>query len=390
MRVAGKNIERGVIVRWSLLLVVVGALLLGACSPIGYYARSAWGGASILVKRKPIERVLERDDLDPARRAALERVPAMVDFAHDELGLPDNGSYRSYVDLERRFVSWTVVAAPRYSIQPRVWCFPIAGCVSYRGYFSEKRARRYAEKLEKEEGDDTSVGGVEAYSTLGWFADPIFSTFLDRPSWSLAGLIFHELAHQRVYLPGDTAFNESFATAVERLGVERWARINGSSADVAAMEIAFERESQFVGLVLDHRECLTELYESEEDEAALASGKVELFEEMKVAYRDLSRGWIDGPRYDGWFERDLNNAHIAGIGDYNLWTPAFLDMAEQAGSLESFYEEVAELADLEVEERTRRLEQLTGGDGVTGPRCPSSVGEEGQPDGSATSGEGVN
>ena len=372
----GRQIERRVLLRCWLMVILAGALLLGACSPIGYYARSVWGGASILVKREPIERVLQRADLDPTRRAALERVPSMVDFAHDELGLPDNGSYRSYVDLERRFVSWTVVAAPRFSVEPRVWCFPIAGCVSYRGYFSEKRAQKFAQRLASE-GDDTSVGGVEAYSTLGWFADPIFSTFLDRPAWSLAGLIFHELAHQRVYLPGDTAFNESFATAVERLGVERWAHLSGSPEDVAAMTVAFDREREFIALVLDHRECLNELYAAEHDEDLLAQGKARLFDDLKAGYRELSSSWSGWPHYDAWFERELNNADIAGIGDYNLWTPAFLQLAAQAESLGDFYDETAELAELDEEERRQRLEALmsTGSSPAFDlPKCPEPEG----------------
>jgi predicted aminopeptidase len=197
------------------------ALLILVSLPACYTAQVLSGGAGLLAKREPIDEVLADDGLSADERSKLELSQRIVDFAVSDLQLPDNGSYRSYVRLDRPHVVWNVVATPALSIEPLEWCFPIVGCVSYRGYFKEKRAGDFAAKLERK-GNDVAVRGADAYSTLGRFRDPVLSTFLNRRGIDLAALLFHEMAHQRLYIKDDTAFNESFATVVEHEGVRRW------------------------------------------------------------------------------------------------------------------------------------------------------------------------
>src|SRR4051812_10885006 len=197
-------------------------LALSASSLCGcYLIQAATGQMQIVSKRQPIAEVIRDPATSEKLKARLEYVAAARDFASRELGLPDNESYRSYADLGRPYVVWNVFAAPEFSVEPRQWCFPIAGCVVYRGYFSEAAAQRYARKLRRR-GDDVAVGGVAAYSTLGHFKDPVLSTMLGWSDAQLAATLFHELAHQVVYVPGDSQFNESFATVVEEAGLERW------------------------------------------------------------------------------------------------------------------------------------------------------------------------
>ncbi len=213
----------------ALAAVVVLAGLAASCGSVRYYSQAVWGGADVLVKRKPIDRLLEpgrAQVLSAATRERLRLSQEIRDFASRELGLPDNRSYRSYADLGRPYQVWNVVAAPRLSLEPKTWCYPFAGCAAYRGYFNERAARRHGDRLAAG-GYDVRVGGVAAYSTLGWFADPVLNTFLDYAEADFAALIFHELAHQVVYVKDDSAFNESFATAVEVEGVRRWLRSLG-------------------------------------------------------------------------------------------------------------------------------------------------------------------
>jgi predicted aminopeptidase len=191
--------------RWGVLALP--ALLLSACADLGYYAHTIQGQWEVLSKRQSIAGLLESPDTSQELRGKLDRVLLMREFAHRELMLPKNDSYKSYADLERPYVVWNVVAAPELSLEPRQWCFPVAGCVQYRGYFSEERARSFAEGLRRD-GYDVYVGGVAAYSTLGWFDDPLLNTVLNRSDADLAAMIFHELAHQQLYLPGDSVFNE--------------------------------------------------------------------------------------------------------------------------------------------------------------------------------------
>ena len=351
--------------RLVLMTLLAGALVaLVSCAELRYYSQAALGQARLLVARKPIERLLDEPATPPELRAKLTTVQRVRQMAIDELGLPENGSYTTFVELkpippatERRFVTWNVVAAPELSVVPVTWCFPVAGCVSYRGYFKRAAAERFAARLQ-DEGLDVSVGGVSAYSTLGWFEDPVLSTFLRYPDLDLAGLLIHELAHQVVYVTDDTVFNESFATAVELEGVRRWLEQEGAPTEAMERYLeAQQREEEFTELVLEVRERLDAAYREEASEAEKRAWKAELFAELRDAYADLKASWGGDARYDAWFDRELNNAHLASIGAYRDLVPAFQALlASHGGDLETFYTAVRDLAELEPEARRAELE----------------------------------
>lgn len=347
---------------WALILLV-SLLAMASCSTLGYYGQALWGQTRILVKRRDVGKLVADPATPDELRAKLRTVERLVDFAAGEIGLPDNGSYRTYVELppapdgsRRRAVVWNVTAAPELSTRPLTWCFPIAGCVSYRGYFSRRRAERFAERLARR-GYDVAVGGAAAYSTLGWFRDPVLSTVVDYPEVDLAALLFHELAHQLVYVPGDTRFNESFATAVEIAGVRRWLAATGR--DEAAMHAylaGMRREEQFAELVLAYRDRLQAAYDADASAEEKRRRKAELLAELERAYRELRASWSGVPDYDGWFGRDLNNAHLVAVGAYHEYVPGFERLLAECGNdLECFYALVRELAAAEPEVREKRL-----------------------------------
>jgi len=248
-------------------------------------------------------------------------------------------------------VVWNVFAAPEFSVDPVNWCYPIAGCVAYRGYFSQQSALSYAAKLE-EDGFDVYTGGVDAYSTLGWFEDSLLSTVLNRADYQLAGLIFHELAHQLVYLPGDTTFNESFATAVEREGVRRWLAKSNKDFNIDAALLDYDRQQQFVDLVGGYRDRFESLYQLEINESSMRSQKLELQQTLREEYAVLKQQWQGYEGYDGWFSRSLNNAQLSTVASYNDLLPFFAAVFEQSNQdFSTFYAEVSRLAALPEQER---------------------------------------
>ncbi len=343
--------RRTLLAALAMALIVVVAT---SCGSVRYYSQAIGGGARLLAAREPIEKLIEKGGLDPQVEKKLLLVTEIRTFASERLELPVNKSYRSYVELDRPFVSWNVTAAPPLSVEPRLWCFLVVGCVSYRGYFEEEKAKRYSARLHEEQGLDVAVGGVRAYSTLGWFADPVLSTFLELPDAELAGLLFHELAHQRVYLKGDTAFNESFATAVELVGVERWLEDRGRAEEIEAYRELHALERDFAATVLETRDRLAEVYaENRPDEWKM--------ERKETLLRELREEWErkvgeEGP-YSDWFDRPLNNAHLAQIGAYFEWVPAFASLLESVGGdLAEFYRRVDTLAELPPEERESSLD----------------------------------
>ena len=250
---------------------------------------------------------------DAALAARLEQVQAIRRFASRDLGLPDNGSYTRYADLGRPFVTWNVFATPGLSLEPRRWCFPIAGCVDYRGYFDEAAAKREATRLTAE-GDDVYVGGVPAYSTLGWFDDPVLSTFIRWPETEVARLVFHELAHQLLYVKDDTVFNESFATTVEEVGLERWLAAQKNPVLTAQAARADRLRAVFRHLLRTTRAKLAQLYASGLDDAAKLRAKREAFAAMKTAYEAAKAGEPGLAGYDRWFAHSPNNASLAAVG----------------------------------------------------------------------------
>jgi len=354
-------------------LAVLSTLLIGGCSQGAYYAHSLFGGAKILTQRRAIERIVRDPEVDSTLRERLERALEIREFASRELGLPDNKSYRTYVELDRDYVSWTVTAAPEFSVSPVTWCFPIAGCVSYKGFFTEEKAEALATEL-REQGLDVSSGGVSAYSTLGWFADPILSTFLGRSEVDLAGLIFHELAHQVVYVKNGTEFNESFATAVELEGVRRWiaSRTEESQSEepqseephaeaaIQAYRQSQERQDEFVHLVLRHRQQLTKLYATDLPEGSMRKEKKRIFGDLQRDLISLRENWNSRTALSGWIDADLNNANLAAVGAYHGWVGAFEAILGESTDLPHFYERVAELAALSPVEREERLASYRG------------------------------
>jgi predicted aminopeptidase len=330
------------------LTIAAAALPLTGC----YLMQAAGGQMAIASRREPIAEVIADSGTPPELRTRLEYVAAARDFASRELGLPDNDSYRSYADLGRPYVVWNVFATPEFSVEPRRWCFPIAGCVVYRGYFSEESAKRYARKLRRR-GDDVAVGGVAAYSTLGHFKDPVLNTMLGWSDAQLAATLFHELAHQVVYVPGDSQFNESFATVVEEAGLERWLAVRHRMEDLDAWQQQRERQSQFVALLLKARDKLRELYQSALPEEAKRDRKQYEFGELKLEYSQLrQQEWHGYAGYDRWFDRTLTNAHLVSAATYYGCVPGLRRvLSEAGGDLPRFYEAAKQLARLDQDQR---------------------------------------
>ncbi len=253
---------------------------------------------------------------------------------------------------------WNVVAAPEFSLEPEQWCFPVAGCVSYRGYFSRDGAEGFADGL-RAKGMDVHVYGVAAYSTLNWFDDPVLNTFCHRPEPHLAGLIFHELAHQKLYVANDSSFNEAFAKTVELEGVHRWLRQRGNLEQEKEYFEDFAREEEFVALVLKTREQLSELYASPLDALRKRQEKQRVFNELRAEYRRLKASWGGYAGYDRWFDADLNNARLASISTYRTLVPAFRELlARNGGDLGRFYAEAEKIGKLPFGQRARATAEL--------------------------------
>ena len=335
--------------------------MTGGCAGLGYTGQAVWGGLKILSGRRSVAALLLDDSTPGELRQQLARAQAAREFASDHLGLPDNGSYRKYKALERPFAVWNVVAAPEFSVEPVVWCFPVAGCVTYRGYFSEQRAERFAEKL-RSRGYDVDVAGAAAYSTLGWFKDPLLSTFVHYPQAELAGLIIHELAHQRLYLKGDTAFNESFATVVELAGVERWLSAGGEKEAIADYAMAKRRQQEFTELVAEYRLRLAEVYVLEQPDDWKRRRKQEILAALRGDYAGLEESWGAEEGFEAWLGEGLNNARLAAVGAYYEWVPALQALlAQQGGDLERFYAEAERIGSLPEVQREETLSGLLPG-----------------------------
>ena len=339
-----------------------------------FYTQGIRGGLEILLQRRPIEKILA----DPGASEDLVRRLSMVDearrFAVRNLGLPDNGSYRHYTDLDRPYAVWNVVAAPELSVDPVLWCFPFAGCVSYRGYFSERRAARFAEGL-REKGFDVQVSGATTYSTLGWFKDPVLSTFVDLPPATLAGILFHELSHQRFYLKGDTVLNESFATVVEEEGVRKWLLSRGESDRWQGYQAARRRQGQVAGLLRQCRSQLQRAFQESSPEETKRRKKEEIFLDLRRHYRTLRQGWGGYSGYDAFFEAELNNAHLAAVAAYHDQVPALRRLLELcSGDLPCFYRAVESLGALPAEARRSRLAELAADSADPDPLGPPPPG----------------
>jgi predicted aminopeptidase len=334
------------------LLARLAALLLLAV-PLGgcYLAHVAAGQLDLNSRRVPIAQLLDDPDLDPALRERLEYVAAVRHFSIEALGLPDNSSYTSYAELGRSHVVWNVFAAPEFSVEARNWCFPIAGCVSYRGYFREARAQDYAAGLARR-GDDVHVTPVAAYSTLGHFEDPVLSSMLRYDDVTLAALLFHELAHQVVYVPGDSEFNEAFATVVEFEGTRRWLEAQGRAAELDTFLLTRERFFLVADLMVATRQQLEALYASGQPAAVLRQDKAGAIDGLRADYQRLRASWEGGPHMDALFEGEINNARLAAISTYHACVPPLrAELDALGGDLEAFYGLARRLAAAPAEER---------------------------------------
>lgn len=331
---------------------VLGVGLLAGCQAT-YYAHLVRGQYDLWSRREPIERVLARPETDAALKQRLQRALDARRFATRVLRLPDNGSYTSYADLGRPFAVWNVFAAPALSLTPHEWCHPFAGCYAYRGYYDVDAARAEAARL-REQGYDVHVAGVPAYSTLGWFEDPVLNTIVGSEE-GVAGTIFHELAHQQEFVKGDTAFNESFATFVEHEGLRQYLR--GAPELAAAAERRQRRYAQFVDLMLRARTRLQRLYASGAPVGEMLAGKAHELEQLRTEYAAVKAGWGGYAGYDGWFDADLNNARLLPFGLYHEWVPAFAALfRDVGGDWRAFHDAVAALADADDVARRRKLE----------------------------------
>jgi predicted aminopeptidase len=328
------------------------ALALLAISTTGcYLLQSVQGHLTLMSKREPIARVLGNPSTPQALRAQLKSVTAIRDFASRDLGLPDNGSYRSYADVGRPYVVWNVVAAPEFSVDAKQWCYPIVGCVAYRGYFREQRARAFAARL-RGQGLDVTVGGVAAYSTLGHFNDPVLNTMMSWNDVELAAIIFHELTHQFLYVPNDSSFNEALATTVEEEGVRRWLRAQGREADLADRLVQQEHYAAVINLLSATRAELRAIYASGLAPGPMRERKRAAFASLRSSFALLKAGWGGHAPFETWFADELNNAHLASIATYFTCVPGFeRELAAVGGDLSAFYARVREIAKLDQQKR---------------------------------------
>ena len=338
------------------LFGALAALPLYACSSVGYYSHLVHGEYAMLAARRPIARVIADPATDVQLKARLQLATQARVFASDHLHLPRNRSYTKYADLHRPYAMWNVFAAPEFSLEAAKQCFPIAGCVAYRGYYDHARAEREATRL-RARGLETWIGGVPAYSTLGWFADPILNTMLRWSDDDLAATIFHELAHQQLYVKSDTEFNESFASFVQREGLRQWRTARGLPPIVDA---GHARSDQFDALVLALRERLQKLYASDLPPDAMRARKREEIERLRTDYIHLRDAqWHGDHAYDEWMESDINNAKLLPFGLYHRWVGAFAALYTRQGrDWPAFHAAAATIGHADPAIRTKMLMRL--------------------------------
>ncbi len=340
------------------MFLITLVVILSGCSELRYYRQSAGGQLDIVHRRQAIDTLIADENRDAQLRARLQKVREIRLFAVDELGLPDTDSYTQYADLGRDYAVLALYAAPEFSTELKTWCYPVVGCAAYRGYFDRGMLTAYAQEL-KQHNYDVYIAAVPAYSTLGWFDDPLLNTVLDWSEPHMAGLVFHELAHQQLYVKGDTVFNESFATAVERAGVERWLSTHGTQADVARYRSYWRQRERVVQLISATRGDLQALFLRDIHEPELRLAKARRVQALRQQYQELRRTLDGDPGYDTWFAGEINNASLGSVAAYHTYVEVFLAMlAEQHGDLHAFYAEAARMADMPPDQRRQYLASL--------------------------------
>ena len=324
--------------KFKLIFVLLLLLFISACETVGYYSQSVIGHSRMMLARQPIDKAIEKTD--GKRKELLVLAKSLRQYAVDELSLPDNSSYLNYVDMKRKHPVWSIVAAPEFSIKPVSWCYPIIGCASYRGYFSEQSAQKYAKKM-RTKGFETEVGGVTAYSTLGWFNDPLIPSMLRRGDVSLAEVMFHELAHQELYINGNSAFNEAFATVVGEQGALQWLQKNKPET-AAIYRQRLQVRNDFSALVKLTKQRLKVLYAEKLDDTDMRMKKQFVFDQFAEEYDELKTSrWSGKAWYGGWLKKPLNNARMASFSTYRDLVPQFEVLLEKcSNNFERFYASV--------------------------------------------------
>lgn len=329
--------------------------MLTGCSSLTFYTQAVIGQTSLLWHRKDIDHVIADSVTDETTRNKLQLVKQVLDYAEKELNLPVDNTYSTYVETGKNYVVWNVFAAPEFSLEMKSFCYPIAGCVSYQGYFQHRGADKLAAEL-RDNGYDVFVGGIAAYSTLGWFSDPVLDTFLTRTDVELAALLFHELAHRAVYVSGDTQFNESFATSLEENSLKRWLTNSGHTQAYNSYLEARTRRGQVLELIGEAVEALDLLYASQATIAEMRERKRSLIDELRISYQKLQATWNGKEDFRRWMSAEINNAKLGAIAEYNVWVPAFNALlAEKEGNISQFINAVAAIAKLRQRDREEFL-----------------------------------
>ncbi|HXP60407.1 MAG TPA: aminopeptidase [Dongiaceae bacterium] len=346
---------------------------LCGCRTLSFYGQAVKGQCELLAQARPIQTLLADPQTPDRLKQRLRLLLSLRLFAEQKLKLPVDAQYQKYADVHRRFVVWNVEAAPEFSLQPKTWWYPLVGRLEYRGYFSETAAGRYGSWLQRK-GSDVYVGGAQAYSTLGWFKDPVLNTYVFEPDADLAEVIFHELGHQRVFARGDTDFNEAFATTVGQEGARRWLRAQGVSAEYEVYRAELRRTAQFARLIMDTRAQLATLYGDEPNEwgklkatdqkrqvprQEMRRQKQRILEQLRAAYSGLKAEWGGDPEYDAWFSREINNAKLNSVAAYYDLVPGFQRLLEiNGGDLDKFYQAAERLSKTPKRQRHRLLRLL--------------------------------
>ena len=335
--------------RWLISIPLL--LLLCGCADFGYYWHSASGHMEVMSQRVDIDEMLDDPATDAALRERLLLVQEIRRFSVTHLNLPDNDSYLSYVELDRPYLIQNLFAAPEFSTQLYEWCYPIIGCASYRGYYDETRLLAYADELEAS-GLEVYIGQVSAYSTLGWFDDPVLSSFIDWPDYRLAGLLFHELTHQQLYIDGDTTFNESLASAVQQVGTELWLQSRDQLAELAELTRWSRYREQVIELIESTRTRLEKVYASDISDDSMREHKARIFTEARQSHRQIASTHGISGGFSGWFAGELNNAKIGSVAAYHAHRPAFVNMIHRFGfDFSQFYAYVEAVGKLDRVER---------------------------------------
>ncbi len=338
----------------NITMLIITALCSG-CSSIKYYAHMLGGQIEISTSAKPIPEIINNLDNDKKLRAKLQLIQAAKHFAFTKLDLPQNDSYSEYADLGRQYVLWNVTAAPQLSLTPYKSCFPIIGCMNYRGFFSKESADEFAQEL-KSEGYDVYVAGVAAFSSLGWFNDPVLNTMIHWPDTRLAGLIFHELTHQKIYINNDTSFNESLAVTVEIEGIKLWLKQQGKTEDLQTFIKQRQRHQQFLNIVFQARNKLNFLYLAPLSDIDKTLQKDLIFAKLLNNYQKLKQSWNGYSGYDRWFNEDLNNAKLALLATYSQYVPALTELLQQKNyNFTDFFTVAEKIAKLPKSERDIQL-----------------------------------